>query len=284
MTFEEYHAQYGYERDQPGWDTLSDEDKDAIKDKVPLYQGPGETEQGLAEDWLADLEGGPDTNIWQGLSKTFGFSPGAIKKFVMGKFGELMQTPDFAKEYGLSRKALDQQLMEAERGIAGKFAARGLLDSSAHAQAVGGAMGGYTQGLAGLMLGKAGMEESARSDRFNQGMGMASQGLNFADFLNTQFLQKMGLGAEAINYLQQNRAQENAFNMQRYAINPNPNDPITTMEGIGMGANIGAGIYSAIAGGGGYNFDWTGGGGGGPANTGIPTLQEDLFGEGGIFS
>ena len=270
MTFEEYHAKYGYQRDQPGWDTLSDTDKDAIKDKVPLYQGPGEQEQGMAEDWWAQAQAGPDTNIWKGLSEAFGFKPGAIKQFAMSRFRELLQKPDFAKEYGLGKKALDQQLAEAERGMAGKFAARGLLDSSAHAQAVGGAMGGYTQSLASLMLGKAGMEEQARGTRFNQAMGMASTGLNFADFLNSQYLQSMGLGAQAINYLQGERGQQNQFNLQRYGMNPNPNNPLTGADVIpGI---IGTGLQVAqMAGGNPFSFDWAGGGGGG----GTPGYQDE---------
>ena len=282
MTSEEYYKIYGYDtkpktpEQQAHWDSLSDPNKEDLKQHRPFYVGPGEQEQGMTEDWWNEFQQGPQTNIWEGLSEAFGFKPGAIKNFVMQKFGDLMKTPDFAKEYDLGKKALNQQLAEAERGMASKFAARGLLDSSAHAQAVGGAMGGYTQGLANLMLGKAGMEESARSNRFNQGMGMASQGLNFADFLNSQYLQKMGLGAEAINYLQQQRGQENAFNMQKYSINPNPHNPITTMEGILGGANVAGSLYSAIAGGGGFGgFDWGGGGGGG--NMDIPTQPTNTW-------
>ena len=265
MTREEYHAKYGYDTDpktpeqQADWDSLTDSQKDLHKDQAPIYQGPGAQEQGLTRDWWQQYQAGPDTNIWKGLSKMLGMQPGAIKQFAMGKFRELMRRPDFAKEYDLSKKALNQQLMDAERGMAGKFAARGLLDSSAHAQAVGGAMGGYSQSLADLMMGKAGMEESAYQNRMNIAGNYMTQGMNFADFLNTQYLQKMGLGAEAINYLATNRAQENQFNLQRYGINPNPNDPITTMEGLGMGLNIGGALYSAITGGGGgYNFDWGG--------------------------
>ncbi|GAH35687.1 unnamed protein product, partial [marine sediment metagenome] len=153
------------------------------------------------------------------------------------------------------KKALHQQLMQEERGLAGKFAARGLLDSSAHAQAVGGAMGGYTQGLANLMLGKAGMQEQARTTRFNQGMGMVGQGMKFADFLNTQYLQDLGLGAQAISYLAGERGQENQFNMQRYGVNPNPNNPITGLEGVTMIGNTLASMYGA-GGGGGFNFNW----------------------------
>jgi len=258
---------------QDDWNLLNATDRGAIKDYMPDYQGPGAQEQGATADWWKNFQEGPNTNIWQGLSKMLGIEPGAIKAFTMGKFRELMERPDFAKEYGLSKAALNQQLMEAERGMAGKFAARGLLDSSAHAQAVGGAMGGYSQSLADLMMGKAGMEESARSNRFNQAMGMAGQGMNFADFLNTQYLQKMGLGAEAIAYLQGNRNTENQFNLQRYAINPNPNDPITTMEGIGMGLNAGGALYSAIAGGGGgfSGFDWGG------SNTGGADVQSQFL-------
>ena len=280
MTSEEYYKKYGYQsspqnpEQQADWDSLSNTSKEDIKQNRPFYEGPGQTEQGLGQDWLADLEGGPDTNIWKGLSEAFGFKPGAIKSFVMQKFSDLMKTPDFAKEYGLGKKALNQQLMEAERGMASKFAARGLLDSSAHAQAVGGAMGGYSQGLANLMLGKAGMEEQAYQARTNIAGNMMTQGLNFADFLNTQYLQKMGLGAEAINYLQQNRAQENQFNMQRYNINPNPNDPMTTMEGILSGANVAGSLFSAFAGGGGgYNFDWGGSNTGGGTQYGLDTPQ-----------
>ena len=263
MTAEEYHQKYGYERDMPGWDEMSDTDKGLIKNQYPFYQDPGQQEQGMTQDWWNQYQAGPDINIWRGLSEVFGFKPGAIKQFAVGKLRELMTRPDFAKEYGLGKKALTQQLMEAERGLAGKFAARGLLDSSAHAQAVGGAMGGYTQGLANLMLGKAGMEQTAYENQMNIAGNYATQGLNFADFLNTQYLQEMGLGAEAINYMQQNRAQENAFNMQRYGINPNPNNPITGLEaGLGIGNTL-ASMYAAGAGGGGYNFDWGGSGGGG---------------------
>lgn len=275
MTFEEYYAKYGYQRDQPGWETLSDTDKDMIKDKVPIYQGPGQQEQQMAQDWWSQAQAGPDIDIWKGLSEVFGYKPGAIKQFAMGKFRELLEKPDFAKEYGLGKKALTQQLMEAERGLASKFAARGLLDSSAHAQAVGGAMGGYTQGLANLMLGKAGMEEQARQSRFGQAMGMVGQGLTFADFLNAQYLQGMGLEAQAINYLAGERGQQNLFNLQRYGMNPNPNNPLTGADVIPGIAGIGlqaAQMFSPTP----FNFNWNAGGGGGGGGTEQP-LWEDIF-------
>ena len=251
---------------QDDWNLLNATDRGAIKNYMPDWQGPGAQEQGATADWWKNFQEGPDTNIWKGLSKMLGIDPGAIKQFTMGKFRELMERPDFAKEYGLSKAALNQQLMDAERGMASKFAARGLLDSSAHAQAVGGAMGGYSQSLADLMMGKAGMEQSAYENQMNIAGNWGAQAGNFANFLNLQYMQKLGLGAEAVNYLAGNRAQENQFNLQRYGINPNPNDPITTMEGaLGLG-NMAAGIWSAIAGGGGFSgFDWGGsGGGGGP--------------------
>ena len=127
---------------QPGWDEMTDRQKEMYKQNVPVYQGPGGAEQQMTQDWYQKSQAGPDTNIWRGLSEMLGFKPGAIKQFVMGKFGELMERPDFGKEYGLTKKALTQQLMETERTMAGQFASRGLLDSSDHASAVGGARGG----------------------------------------------------------------------------------------------------------------------------------------------
>jgi len=259
MTSKEYYDKYGYQSSpqnpaqQADWDSLSNTSKEDIKQNRPFYQGPGEQEQGMAQDWWDKVGAGPDTNIWEGMSEMLGIKPGAIKAFAMKKFGELMQTPDFAKEYGIGKQALHQQLMDEERSLAGKFASRGLLDSSAHAQAVGGAMGGYTQGLSSLMLGKAGMQEQARATRFNQGMGMVGQGMKFADFLNTQYLQELGLGAQAISYLAGERGQENQFNMQRYGVNPNPNNPVTGLEGALMIGNTAASMYEATNG---FNFNW----------------------------
>ena len=248
---------------QADWDVLLALDRTLIKKQYPDESPISGQEQGATADWWKNYQEGPDTNIWKGLSKMLGMPAGAIKSFTMGKFHELMERPDFAKEYGLSKAALNQQLMEAERGMAGKFAARGLLDSSAHAQAVGGAMGGYSQSLADLMMGKAGMEESAYQNRTNIAGNIMTQGMNFADFLNTQYMQKMGLGAEAINYLQQNRFQSDAFKLQRYGIDPDPYNPMTTGEGaLSIGTGL-ASIYAATQGN--YNFDWggsnTGGGG-----------------------
>jgi len=272
MSAKEYYEKYGYQRNQPGWEDLTNTDKDLIKDQYPFYKGPGGREQDVAQDIWDRINQGPDVNIWRGLSERLGIKPGAIKQFAMGKFGELMKRPDFAKEYGLSKKALQQQLMDEERTMAGQFASRGLLDSSAHAAAVGGAMGGFSQSLADLMLGRAQMEEGAYQNRLGIAGGFLGQGLNFADTLNAQYLQDIGLRGEALNYLSSNRAQRNQFNLQRYGINPNPNDPFTFGDALPGLVQIGA---AAASGGGGYNFGdiFSGGGAGGGGGGG----SEDFF-------
>lgn len=210
------------------------------------------------------MEAGPDINIWRGLSEMLGFKPGAIKGFTMKKFRELMERPDFRKEYDLSKKALTQQLMETERGMAGQFASRGLLDSSAHAAAVGGAMGGYSQSLANLMLGRAGMEEQAYQGRLGMAGQMAGQGMNFAQFLNQQHMQEMGLSAQAIQFLSGERERERGFELQRYAINPNLNDPFTFQDwgpgAIGLATSLATGGYGGVP-----SFGGGGGGGTSPA-------------------
>lgn len=245
ITAQEYYEKYGYKRDQPGWHDLSDTDKDIIKDQRPFYQAPGAEETAATGEWWEKYQAGPDINIWKGLSEVLGIPAGAIKKFGLGKIGELMKRPDFAKEYGLRAEDL-------ERDVSKAFAGRGLLDSSAMATAMG-------SGMSDLMQERAMMEENAWMNRLGKAGGFIGQGMDFAGFLNQQYLQDLGLGAEAIAYLSGERGKENTFNLQRYGVNPNLNDPITTAEGFLMGASGLGSIYGAITGGGGYG----GGGGGG---------------------
>ncbi len=277
MTAEEYYRQYGYQRDQPGWDELSDPDKEMIKQHVPFKDLPSAEEERLRAEHLAEMEAGPDTNIWRGLSEMLGFKPGAIKKFMMGKYMELMERPDFAKEYGLSKKALKQQLMETEQGLAGTFASRGLLDSSAHAAAVGGAVGGYMQSFADLMLGRAEMEQGAYERQMLLAGGMETRGADFAQFLNKQYIQSLGLSAEAIQFLSGERERDYALDIQRYGINPNISDPLTFGD-WGPGAlGLGAQLAMGGLGGGAPSFNMSGGGGTSPAGNWYEGPM-DLFG------
>lgn len=257
MSAQEYYDKYGYKRNQPGWDDLTDTDKGIIKKQRPFYQGPGEREQRLTEDWYEKYQAGPDTNIWKGLSKMLGIKPGAIKSFAMGKLGELFERPDFGEEYGLKAEDL-------ERGLAEQFAGRGLLDSSMMGTAMG-------SGMSELMKERAMMEESAWMNRLGKAGGFVGQGVDFAKFLNTQYLQDLGLGAEAIAYLTGEREREMGFEMERYAIDPNINDPITGLEAILGIVNAGVGAYGAFGGGG------FGGGGGGGGNFNIPTQPENTW-------
>jgi hypothetical protein len=183
------------------------------------------------------------------LSKLFGLPARDIKRFAVGRFGELMERPDFAEEYGLAEEELGRKFAE-------QFSARGLLDSSAHAAAMGG-------GLANLMLQRTAMEEGAWQNRMGLAGGFLGQGMTFADFLNTQYLQDLGLGAQAIGYLGGERGQQDVFNLQRYGISPNINDPLTGMDVFGGIAQLAA-QYAPMA----FNmpsfdFGFTGGGGGG---------------------
>lgn len=242
---------------QDDWDALTNRDKTFVKQERPIYQPPGAREEGLTEDWYGKARAGPDLNIWKGLSEILGIPGRDIKRHFIKMYTELTERPDFGEEYGLRTEDL-------ERSLSGSFAARGMLDSSAMASALG-------TGTAGLMKERAMMEETAWMNRLGRARGLRGEGFGFAEFLNKQFLQDLGLDAKAIAYLSGERERQNLFELQRYGIDPNPYDPMTTMEGaLGIGTGL-AGIYSAAAGGGGFGgYDWGAPAGGGGGQTDFP--------------
>ena len=285
-----YVGKYGMqpvpERDSPDWtqewqddwDAGPDNPKQQIKDLIPDYQGPGSDEQTLTDAFHAARQGGPDTNIWKGLGEMFGVKPGALKKWGMDLLGGLTKGTDFSEEYGVGKDALNQQLRDTERGMYDRGAARGLLDSSATQAQLGGARGGYANALAGLMQWKGQAEEQSRQFNLSSLGTLGGYGMNFGQFLNSQYMQDMGLRAQEINYLANERSNENNFGLQKSGIWGSWNP--TTLGDVGPGLLQLAGTIAS----GGMPMpdfgDWSGGttGGGGTGYGTMPQGTMDMPG------
>jgi len=270
---EQYIQQYGNSppphnappEQQAAWNNLSNADKDHVKTGAPVWGGMTPEQQQIAKGIWEDIQAGSpvDTEALSSLIGEAAMTP-AIRDWFMKTVPSLLtgKGEGFAKEYGVGRKALDVQLMEAERKLAEQFAARGLLDSSAHAAAVGGAAGGYSQALANLMMQRAHLQESSRQFDVGTGLRLGGLGLGWqqqdvanqfglANFLNAQYLQSIGLESQALDYLTQQQMSQNQFNLAN--VGNLQYDPTTGLEVI-------AGLVPAAAayfgGSGGMDFSW----------------------------
>lgn len=296
--WEDFYEEYGgmlsgdpSPEEQAAWDSLGDWGKEHLKQGFAPFEGPGEDTQAIWDELYEQFQSGGPVD-WESLQATldkFEMSPGVRDWFIRQTRNLITGGgTDFAKEYGVGKRALDVQLGEATRGVMESMAARGLLDSSTTAWGVGGAMGGYTRGLADLMMWKGGAEEQSRQFNISAGMNLGSMGLNWAgmDIANEQNLaqlmmagtaQNQGLGMNLLGY---GAEQQNMMN--QYNLGQMMNwgwDPTT---GLDVAMAFGPPILNAWAGG---MFGGGGGGGGGQPQTSQmgPPIPPQQGGGGGFI-
>ena len=111
------------------------------------------------------------------------------------------------------------------------MSAQGLLDSSAMAAGVGGAVGGYSQSLADLMMWKGGAEEQSRQFDVGAGMNLAGVGLNWAgmdvgnqmnlaQLMEADWMNQGNLGMYLLGYDAGQQQMMNQYNLQPRLRNP----------------------------------------------------------------
>ena len=239
QNWEEYHEQYGNKPGQPGWENLSNPERQWIKENRSPYQSYSAEEQAIMGDIWGDISAGSPADIGglESLMGRYKMSPG-IRQYLIKRVGKLLGGgPDYQDVYKAQKGKLDVGLREAERGISESQAARGLLDSSATQARLGAAEAGYSGSLADLLMGTAEMTERARYGRTQQGMGLMGMGLDWqgADVRNKTSLetlknmlytQGIGLKGGALEFLAQERARENAYQQGEVR----PWDPMTGGE------------------------------------------------------
>lgn len=277
MTYEEYIEKYGMDNPwEEGWEDLDEFQREKYKQGFTPYEGPGEDAQAIWDDLYEQFQSGGPID-WDKLQTTIeqaGMSPG-IRDWFINQTRKLITGTgtDFAKEYGVGKKALDVQLDEAVRGVTEGMAARGLLDSSAMAAGVGGAMGGYSRSLADLMMWKGQAEEQSRQFDVGAGMNLGGMGLNWAgmdvanqmnlaQLMQTDWAQTQGLGMDLLGYDAQQQQAMNQYNLSQMM-----NWGWDPMTGMDVAMTFGPPLINAWAGG---VFGGGGGGGGGATGGGIP--------------
>ena len=211
---------------QPGWENLSRPERGWIKSGRSPYQSYTEQEQKIMGDIWGDIQAGSPADIsgLEGLTERYQMSPG-IRQYLIKRVGKLLSAqPDYTDVYKAQKGKLDVAAREQERGIMERGAATGLLDSSATQAQIGGMRGGYQGALADLLTGTRQMEEQTRATKFGQGLGLMRTGLDWQqtdiqnktaleELRNLLYGQDIGFQAGALDYLGQERARENQYNL-----------------------------------------------------------------------
>lgn len=256
QTLEEYYNEYGFTPGQPGWEYLSDNAKDDIKEKRAPYQGFTEQERRQQrEAWELIQQGSPaDLERMDALISRYQMSP-AIRKYLIGKIGSLLEAgPDYQDVYKAQKGKIDVAMRGKERGIMGRQAATGMLDSSATQARLGALQGEYGGALADLLLGTAELTERTREGRARTA-GMLGAGMlqwqgedvsrlsEMEAFRNLLYKQNLGFRGEALDYQAEERWRENMFNLQ----NIDPQEYLTLQSMLPGLLEFGASAYGTYA-------------------------------------
>ena len=221
QNWEEYHSQYGNKPGQPGWENLSNPERQWIKENRSPYQSYTEQEQQIMGDIWGDIQAGSPADVsgLEDLTQRSQMSPG-IRQYLMKRVGKLLSGgSDYQDVYKAQKGKLDTAAREQERGIMERGAASGLLDSSATQAQIGGMRGAYAGSLADLLMGTQQMEEQANATRFSEGLGLMRTGLDWQQtdiqnktaletLKNMLYSQDIGFKAAGLDFLGQERARE----------------------------------------------------------------------------
>lgn len=243
-------------------------DREKVKQNIPFYKGMSDEQRDIFDSiWDAIETGTPvDPSKLQGMIDKAKMPP-AVRKWFYDTAGPLLSgegVPDYQDVYKQQKGALDVSLNEQVRGIQERFARQGIPRSSAMASGVGGAVGGYSQSLADMMTDIARMQETAKMNAFTRGMGLAEIGLNWqqqdisnesamANFLNSLYLQDIGLQSDALDYLTQQQIMEQNVNVQ--AGQQWGWETTSALDYVGEAIELGLAAFGAPS------FDFGGGGG-----------------------
>ena len=262
QNWEEYHSQYGNKPGQPGWENLSNPERQWIKENRSPYQSYTEQEQDIMAGIWGDIQAGSPADIsgLEGLTERYQMSPG-IRQYLIKRVGKLLSGgANYQDVYKAQKGKLDVAAREQERGIMERGAATGLLDSSATQARLGGLQGGYSGALADLLMGTREAEERTRATKFGQGINLMRTGLDWQQtdiqnktaletLRNMLYTQDIGFQAGALDYLGQERARENQYQLGEIR----PWDPMTGGEIIPGLIQAGTQAYLATQGGGAEN-------------------------------
>ena len=244
QNWEQYHESYGNKPGQPGWENLSDPERDWIKKGRAPYQSYTAEEEAIMSDIWGDISAGSPADIGglESLMGRYKMSPG-IRQYLIKRVGKLLSGgPGYQDVYKAQKGKLDVALREGERGIAETQAARGLSDSSGTQARLGALEAGYSGSLADLLMGTREMEERSRATRFGQGLGLAELGLGWQEgdirnkttletLRNMLYTQDIGLKAGGLEFLAGERGRENMYNLG-FAQLPQ-DEPLSGIEALG---------------------------------------------------
>ena len=265
QTYEEYYEKYGLKPGQPGWEYLSNSEREWLKKGRAPYQSYTKEEKDIMAGVHRDITAGSPADIsgLEALTERYQMSP-AIRQYLIKKVGALFQGgPDYQDVYKAQKGKIDVAMREGERGIMERQAAMGLLDSSATQARLGGLQGGYTGALADLLMGTAQMTETARSNRMREGLGLMGAGLQWQGedvgrksalegLKNALYAQDIGFKAGELDFLGAERGRENVWNLGFAGL---PQDEPLTLAGMlpGILQSI-PGLIAAFSGGGDYSW------------------------------
>lgn len=269
QNWEEYHAKWGNQPGQEGWENLSRPERDWIKKGRAPYQGFSEQEQEMMGDIWSDIQEGSPADIsgLEELVERYQMSPG-IRQYLIKKVKGLFKGgPDYQDVYAAQKGKLDVEMRGQERALMERQSARGLLDTSGTQARLGALQGAYSGTLADLLMGTAEMTERTRHGRMGQGLELMRTGLGWQEsdiqkktgletLRNLLYMQDIGLQTGALDFLGQERGRENQYNLG-FASLPQ-DEPMTGLSGILGLIQAGASMWGASQGMGSYDF---GGGG-----------------------